>query len=177
MGSLTRRTAALGLILTCLVVSCGRGDKPQPPEKICGTPVDWELAEPLVESAEDLHEYSRVDRSKAISAPCTLFSGDDREMEFNFYWTSDAPGLAQRSEFDPVLEGVSQFRKADIGDEAVIGRNGAIVSVSCITDRGRYFTLKLHLPQASILDEANRAKVEKFMRAYFPAAVKTLDCR
>ncbi|MFI2374980.1 hypothetical protein ACH5AO_07925 [Streptomyces sp. NPDC018964] len=177
MSSPTGRTATLALILTCLVVSCGRGDKPQHPEKICGTSVDWELAEPLVESAEDLHEYSRVDRSEAISAPCTLFSGDDREMEFNFYWTSDAPGLAQRSEFDPVLKDVSQGRKANIGEEAVIGRNGAIVSASCITDRGRYFTLKLHLPQASILDEANRAKVEKFMRAYFPATVKTLNCR
>lgn len=177
LSSPTRRVAPLALALAFLVVSCGRGEKPQSPEEVCGTPINWELASPLVESAEDLHEYSRVDRSESISAPCTLFSGDDREMEFNFYWTPDAPKLAHRSEFDPIFADVSQWRKASIGDEAVIGTNGAIVSSSCITDRGRYFTLKLHLPQASILDEGNRAEVEKFMRAYFPATVKTLNCR
>ncbi|MEU9589977.1 hypothetical protein ACGF7W_12960 [Streptomyces sp. NPDC048219] len=118
-----------------------------------------------------------MDRSELISAPCTLFSGDDRMMEFHFYWTSDTPGFAHRSRFDPVFRDVSQWRTANIGDEAVVGRNGAIVSASCDTARGRYFTLKLHLPQASILDEENLAEVEAFMRAYFPATVKTLRCR
>ncbi|MCG8966461.1 MULTISPECIES: globin family protein [Streptomyces] len=98
-------------------------------------------------------------------------------MEFHFYWTSDAPGFAQRSRFDSVFVDVAEWRKADIGDEAVVGTNGALVSGPCVTDRGRYFILKLHLPRASILDEGNRPEVEAFMRAYFPATVKTLHCR
>jgi hypothetical protein len=97
-------------------------------------------------------------------------------MEFNFYWTSAAPEFAQRSQFDPIFEDVSQWHKANIGDEAVVGTNGALVSGSCVTVRGRYFILKLHLPQATILDEGNRAEIEAFMRAYFPATVKTLKC-
>ncbi|MFD5447645.1 hypothetical protein [Streptomyces sp. NPDC127100] len=97
-------------------------------------------------------------------------------MEFHFYWTSNAPGFAQRSEFDSIFVDVSQWREASIGDEAIVGRNGAIASTSCLTARGQHFTLKLHLPQASILDEGNRTKVEAFMRVYFPATVKTLRC-
>jgi hypothetical protein len=168
--------AAVTLALAFLAVSCGIGEEPEPPKSICGTPVDWKLVDPLVDSTEDLHEYNRVDRSEAISAPCTLFSGDERLMEFHFYWSSGAPGFAQRSKFDPVFVDVSQWREADIGDEAVVGTNGALVSGPCVNDGGRYFILKLHLPKASILDEGNRAEIEAFMRAYFPATGKTLNC-
>ncbi|MEU3658564.1 hypothetical protein AB0E77_02155 [Streptomyces sp. NPDC032940] len=171
-----RRKAALVLGLALLAVSCGSREKPERPEQICGTPVDWKLVDPLADFPEGVHEYSRVDRSELVSAPCVLSSGDERMMEFHFYWTSDTPGFAQRSKFDPVFTDVVEWRKANIGDEAIVGRNGAIASTSCKTARGNHFTLKLHLPQASILDEGNRAEVDAFMRAYFPATVKTLKC-
>ncbi|MEV5309658.1 hypothetical protein [Streptomyces sp. NPDC052610] len=177
----TRKQPGLvgGLLLSLAftATACSGSGDDQIPTVVCGTRVDRDLTRPLLTSTEDLHESSRVDRSEAISAPCTLLSDGRPILELFFYWTSDAPKLAGRSEYDSVFEDVSQGRPVDLADEAIVGTNGAIVSTPCKTDRSAHFTLKLHLHEAKITDEGRRKDIEKFMRAYFPATVKTLSCR
>ncbi|WP_189703390.1 hypothetical protein [Streptomyces anandii] len=60
--------------------------------------------------------------------------------------------------------------------KTVIGTDGAIATTPCKTKGGEYFTLTLQLPQIKLMDQTHRNDIEKFMRAYFPATVKTLGC-
>ncbi|MFI1534398.1 hypothetical protein [Streptomyces anandii] len=57
-----------------------------------------------------------------------------------------------------------------------MGTNGAVSTTSCETSGGEYFTLTLQLPQIKLTDGTHRKDIERFMRAYFPATVKTLGC-
>ncbi|MDG9716965.1 hypothetical protein [Streptomyces sp. DH24] len=165
------------VLAVCLAVtSCNGSSDEEIPQSMCGTRVDRDLARPLITSTDDLDEYSRVDRQEAISAPCALLSGGDPVLEFHFSWTPDAPGFAERDQFDPVFNDVAEWKVADLGEESVVGNNGAIVSTPCKTTRGEHFTLKLHMPRVKITDRSHRQDIIAFMRDYFPATVKTLHC-
>jgi hypothetical protein len=164
----------LGLVISVSTFSDSGGDRI--PSVVCGTKTDTDLIRPLLTSTKDLRESSRVERSEAVSAPCTLLSEGRPVLELFFYWTSDAPKLVGRSRYDSIFRNVSQWRPVDLADEAVIGTNGAIVSAPCKTSRSAHFVLELHLPEANITDESRRKDIEKFMRAYFPATLETLNC-
>ncbi|MGX1132511.1 hypothetical protein RKD49_004701 [Streptomyces glaucescens] len=170
------RALALGLSLAAAVTACRASDADAVPEVVCGTPVSPDLIRPLLPSTEDLTESSRVDRQEAISAPCTLLSSGQPVMELRFYWSMDAPNMADRSRYDSFFRHVAEWRPIKLGNEAIVGTNGSIVSAPCESGRNKYFTLKMHLPEASITDYGRRKDIEKFMRAYFPATVKTLSC-
>lgn len=71
---------------------------------------------------------------------------------------------------------VSQPRSIDFAQHAIVGTDGAISITPCKTKGGNYFTLTLQLPQVELTDQTHRKDIEKFMRAYFPATLKTLDC-
>ncbi|MGW0931968.1 hypothetical protein [Streptomyces sp. NPDC002644] len=131
---------------------------------------------PLVEPGGDWGEYSRVDRAKASTAPCVLLSGKDPVLEFQFWWTDDKPDLLHLADTGPVA-GIRDPRPVDLAEDAVVGPDGAIVSTSCANGRTEYFTLSLQLPRVRLMDPGHREDIERFMREYFPATVKTLDCR
>ncbi|MFB9461657.1 hypothetical protein [Streptomyces cinereospinus] len=156
--------------------ACGRSGEDQIPEVVCGTRIDQTLLRPVLTAMEDLQESSRVDRTAAVSAPCTLYSAGDRILELHFYWSTAAPHFAERSEFDPVFEDLPGWRAVSIGEEGIVGNTGAMVSGPCVVGRNTHFILKLSLPEVNIMDESRRQDIEKFMRAYFPATVATLSC-
>lgn len=75
------------------------------------------------------------------------------------------------------VSGVNDPHRVDFAEGAVVGTDGALSTTSCRTKGGEYFTLTLQLPQVDPLDRGYRKDIEEFMRAYFPATVKTLGCR
>ncbi|MGV9695250.1 hypothetical protein ACWDTR_05805 [Streptomyces sp. NPDC003470] len=166
-------TLVLGIALTLL--SCGpKGD--DLPQALCGTRIDPGLTRALLPTTRDVHEVSRVDRGEAVSAPCTILSGNSTVLGFQFYWNTDTPKLMQRSRFDPALADFSEPRSADFAQEALIANNGASATTRCAVRDTKYFTLHLYLPRQNPTVPDHRKDIENFMRVYFPATVKTLRC-
>lgn len=167
-------------VLSALVMSlasCSDSTGHSLPEAICGTYIDSDITRPLVASVKDLHEFNRVDRREAKSAPCALLSESDPVLYFNFYWTVDSPGLERLAKGDDLALDIVEPRSVHSSDATVVGNNGAISTALCRTSGGRHFTLVLKLSQVSPTDRTHRKDIEKFMRAYFPATLKTLGCK
>jgi hypothetical protein len=176
----SRGPRRLGLLLSGLLTTACLGNTTDAavPETVCGTPIAPGLVRPLLASTEDLDEYSRVERREPISAPCTLRAEGEQVMVLFFYWTDGAPKVTEPDYDTSGFQVLTETRPVDLGDGAVVGKNGAVVTTPCRTaEGGKHFTLKLYLPQVAPPDPGHRADIERFMRAYFPATVKTLDCR
>ncbi|MFF8725563.1 hypothetical protein ACF073_03590 [Streptomyces sp. NPDC015171] len=172
------RTVLVGVavLAQCLLTSCVRSDDKAVPPKICGTDVAPELTRPLMTSTKDLREFSRVDRSSGVSAPCMLQSGSDAVLGLRFSWDEDATDLMYLATDTGTVSRVTDPRPASFPYKTVIGNDGGISQAPCKTKHGNYFTLTLQLPQIDLTDQSHRKDIEKFMRVYFPATVKTLSC-
>ncbi|MFG2356623.1 hypothetical protein [Streptomyces sp. NPDC048521] len=173
------RVSALGLValfLSLFLTSCSRGADHSVPEAICGTRIDPALTRLLLPSLEDLHEFTRVDRDEAITAPCVLLSGRQPVLEFQFSWDETATDLMYLATGNGTVSRVNQPRKADFGMKAIAGTDGAIATTRCRTKGGNYFTLTLQLPRIKPTDQSHRKDIEAFMRAYFPATLRTMGC-
>ncbi|NYV73953.1 hypothetical protein [Streptomyces sp. UH6] len=147
------------------------------PETVCGTRIAPGLVRPLLSSTDGLDEYSRVDRNEAVSAPCTLRAEGEQALALFFYWTDEAPKVTEPDHDPSGFQALTGTKPVHIGGGAVVGKNGGVVTTPCRTAGGKHFTLKLYLPQVAAPDIGHRADVERFMRAYFPATVETLNCR
>ncbi|WP_427922007.1 hypothetical protein [Streptomyces sp. cg40] len=163
------------LLLSFFAVSCGSGDRGIP-NSICGTPVDPDLTRPLLISADGWHEWNRVDRSKAITAPCLILSGDDIALRLRFSWDPNAADLMYLAKDTGEISGVAEPRNIASVYKTIVGTDGAISTTACQTNGGKYFTLTLQVPRIRLTDHTHRKEIEKFMRAYFPATLKTLGC-
>ncbi|MGW0602378.1 hypothetical protein [Streptomyces sp. NPDC002640] len=174
----TVRFRVFGLVILLVgvaVTGCNETDEALPAE-ICGTKANAGLVEPLVADGGDWNEFNRVDRKRSVTAPCVLLSGRDPVLEFRFSWTKDKPDLLYLAGTGTV-SGVRDPQPVDLAEDAVVGADGAIVTASCEKRDTDYFTLGLQLPRVEVRDPGHREDIERFMREYFPATVKTLDCR
>ncbi|MET7569702.1 hypothetical protein ABZT04_14545 [Streptomyces sp. NPDC005492] len=167
----------IALLLSVLVASCGSPTDHEVPKAICGTKIDPALTRLLVTSTDDLYEYNRVDRSTAITAPCVLLSDRDPVLELRFSWDDTATDLMYLATGAGSISRVTAPRSINLGYKTIAGTDGAISIAPCNTNGGKYFTLTLQLPQIRLTDQTHRKDIEKFMRAYFPATLKTLGCR
>lgn len=161
------------LLLTC----CGKHAEPIVPKEICGTPIDPQVAHAVVEPAEGFHEFNRVDRGAAITAPCVLLSGNDPVLEFRFSWDRGPTNLMYLASGSGSVSRVTAPQRIPSLYTTLVGTDGAISTAPCGTKGGDYFTLTLQLPRIELTDRSHRGDIEKFMRAYFPATLKTLGCR
>lgn len=159
------------------MVSCSSPGDRGVPEVVCGTHVDPRLTHLLVKSTDGLHEFNRVERAEEITAPCVLLSGHDPVLEFQFSWDESATDLMYLATGSGSVSHVNQPRSIDFALKTIVGTDGAISIAQCRTRHGNYFTLTLQLPQIKLTDQTHRKDIEKFMRAYFPATVKTLGCK
>lgn len=75
------------------------------------------------------------------------------------------------------ISGIREPREIDFTYKTIVGTDGAISIAPCKTNGGKYFTLTLQVPQIGLMDQTHRKDIEKFMRAYFPATLKTLGCK
>ncbi|MEV6496442.1 hypothetical protein [Streptomyces prunicolor] len=174
------RAVLIGLsafAVAVFAVSCDDPADHEIPKAICGTPVDPSVSRPLVTSDEDLHEFNRVDRSEAITAPCVLLSGRDPVLDFGFSWDPNATDLMYLAQGAGSVSHVTDPHAIDFTYKTIVGTDGAISTNPCKTNGGKYFTLTLQVPRIGLMDQTHRKDIEKFMRAYFPATLKTLGCR
>ncbi|MGV9254622.1 hypothetical protein [Streptomyces sp. NPDC003697] len=173
-----RVLSLLALPLAATSVSCEKHqDADQPiPTTICGTRIDPALTRPLVTSANDWHEYDRVNRTEATTAPCLVLARQDVVMRFRFSWDSGARDLMYLARSTGSVSGVTDPRTIAFAYETVVGTDGAISTAPCRTKGGEHFTLTLQLPRIKLMDRTHREDIEKFMRAYFPAALRTAGC-
>ncbi|MFJ9246021.1 hypothetical protein [Streptomyces sp. NPDC101776] len=72
---------------------------------------------------------------------------------------------------------VREPRGIDSAYKTIVGTDGAISIAKCKTKGGNYFTLTFQVPRINLMDHTHRKDIEKFMRAYFPATLKTLGCK
>ena len=171
------RRILIVLLLSILAFSCDSPSHHEVPKAICGTPIDPALTRLLVTSTKEFHEYNRVERSDAITAPCILLSENDPVLEFRFSWDDTATDLMYLATGAGSISRVTAPRGINLGYKSIVGTDGAISIAKCKTNGGDYFTLTLQVPQISLMDHSHRKDIEKFMRAYFPATLKTLGCK
>jgi hypothetical protein len=164
------------LPLSVLAISCDGPVTQEVPQAICGTPVDRDLVRPLLASTAELHESSRVDRKDAVTAPCLVLSADKVVLRLRFSWDDSVPDLMYVAANSGTVSGVTDPRRIDFSYETVAGTDGAISTAPCKTKGGNHFTLTFQLPQVRQQDRTHRKDIERFMRAYFPATLKTLGC-
>ncbi|MBL1081521.1 hypothetical protein JK359_05920 [Streptomyces actinomycinicus] len=170
------RSAFSGFLLASSLVaavSCGDAEQ-RLPATICGTRVSGEAVRGIVGPARHLHEFNRVSRAEATSAPCSIISGRKAVLSMNFYWTSDEPDVS-RMQSRSLLD-VTEPRRIESKYKTYIGNDGALSTTVCGPRSAKHFTLLVRLPQINPVDHGRRRDIEKFMRAYFPAAVGTLGC-
>ncbi|WP_251094554.1 hypothetical protein [Streptomyces sp. Caat 7-52] len=166
--------AAVPLVL-CPLACTSRAVR-SAPEIVCGTRIDPALTHLLVTSTEEFHEFNRVDREEAITAPCVLLAGREPALEFQFSWDEVAADLMYLATGNGTVSHVNQPRSSNLAAKAIVGTDGSIATAPCKTKRGNYFTLTLQIPRIKLTDQSHRGDIEKFMRAYFPATVETLGC-
>ncbi|MEU9989087.1 hypothetical protein AB0E10_20280 [Streptomyces sp. NPDC048045] len=97
-------------------------------------------------------------------------------LSVRFAWHPDAVDPYKIAQSGDSISNLAEPARLDTGYKAAIGNNGAISTVQCRTDAGFYFTLTLLLQKSNPADRTHRKDIEKFMRVYFPATVKTLGC-
>ncbi|MFI1766735.1 hypothetical protein ACH41H_32425 [Streptomyces sp. NPDC020800] len=117
-----------------------------------------------------------MDRTQAITAPCLILSGNNVILSLRFSWRPVATDLMYLAKGTGAVSGVTEPRSVNFGHKMLVGTDGAISQAPCKTKGGNYFTLTLQLPPVKPMDQKHRKDIEKFMRVYFPATVKTLGC-
>ncbi|MBT3154726.1 hypothetical protein HTV45_28285 [Streptomyces sp. CHD11] len=170
---------ALGtlLVLGGLWLFGGEG-KRELPESLCGTRISPRLLEPLLPAEGDVSERNDVERGEPQpSSPCRVYVGDEVALRLRFAWHSDPVDPLQVAGSVDSVSNLSMPERVDLPEETVIGYDGAISTTLCETEGGSRFTLSVLLEGANSTRDTYRAPLEDFMRAYFPATVKTLNCR
>ncbi|MGW4344328.1 hypothetical protein ACWEL8_04390 [Streptomyces sp. NPDC004690] len=166
----------VGALLVLFCAACGTSSDQGIPHEICGAPIDPDVVRPLLGSADDLHEYNRVEPGREESAPCALLSRRDTVLALHFYRTQNAPDIARLVTSGGSLLDIAALRSADMRHGTAVGNNGAVATSVCAAHETDHFTLTLQLPRLDPADPTHRQDIEKFMRAYFPATLETLDC-
>ncbi|MFI1162193.1 hypothetical protein ACH4UM_00955 [Streptomyces sp. NPDC020801] len=102
---------------------------------------------------------------------------DQMVLSMRFAWHPDQVNSLQIATSSESISSLTSPVRLASAYETTIGNNGAISTAPCKTDVGSYFTLTLRLATVNPTTDTRRASIEKFMRAYFPATVKTLGCQ
>ncbi|MEU9398772.1 hypothetical protein [Streptomyces sp. SID4985] len=97
-------------------------------------------------------------------------------MSLHFWWADGPVDFDYMARQTGSVSRVASAREVEAPFKAVVGTDGAIAAARCDTKSGDHFALTLQLPQIKLTDQTHRKDIEKFMRAYFPATVRTLGC-
>ncbi|MFD7301722.1 hypothetical protein ACFV83_12465 [Streptomyces pharetrae] len=156
----------------------GRAETPTLPESLCGTRIGPDLLRPLLPQDEAVTVDDDVDRERPRpSAWCVVYANGEEAIGLRYAWHSDP---VDPLEIANSTSSVSQLELPQYvalpGARAVVGNTGAIATTSCRTSEGSYFTLSVLLEGVNVTADSYRSSLEDFMRAYFPATVKTLGC-
>ncbi|MFD7700456.1 hypothetical protein [Streptomyces caelestis] len=166
----------LMLVLGGLWLLGERGERDLP-ESLCGTRVSPRLLKPLFPAKGEVFEQNDVKRENPQPvSPCLVYAGDEVALRLRFAWHSDPIDPLRVAESIRSVSNLSMPERVDLPRTTVIGHDGAISTTSCKTEAGSHFTLSVLLEGVNPTRDTYRAPLEDFMRVYFPATVKTLNC-
>ncbi|MGQ4413940.1 hypothetical protein ACN6LA_008046 [Streptomyces sp. SAS_269] len=94
----------------------------------------------------------------------------------HFWWADGQVDLKYMAEQAGGVSRVANARKIDFTYDTLVGNDGAVAATQCSSKAGDHFALTVQFPEINLTDQTHRNDIEKFMRAYFPATVKTLGC-
>jgi hypothetical protein len=170
VGPLTLATLSSLVTLT----SCS-AQHVTPPKSICGTKVARGLFEPLLKPSGKVSEWHSAGWGESGSAWCIVSVSKERTLRFQFSWHPDSIDPLKFASPDDTVTGLWDPTRMRLAESAAIGDNGAISTTRCKSGKGDHFTVALRLTQEGSVPHL-RSDVEKFMRAYMPATMKTVGC-
>ncbi|MFE3633334.1 hypothetical protein [Streptomyces sp. NPDC059168] len=165
------------VLLVGLGAGCEASSVVEPPESVCGTKVDRNLTKRLLEPGGRVTERNEVGHDDPQpSSWCQVFVDGNGVLSLRFAWHPDAVdpfGIAASS---GSISSIGQPVRLKAAYATTVGNNGAISTARCESGSGSYFTLSVLLERSDPVDRSHRNDIEKFMRAYFPATLRTLGC-
>jgi hypothetical protein len=118
-------------------------------------------------------------REEGETSWCVVFVGDDDALHLKFASHGGPMNPMQAASPDNSVTGLQNARplpRVPLADKAVGADDGAIATTRCKDTSGAdHFTLALKVTRGKS-DAERRVAIERFMRAYMPATVKTLHC-
>ncbi|MEU6160839.1 hypothetical protein [Streptomyces sp. NPDC047130] len=173
-----RRTlpvAAL-VLLAPLVGSCGWHESVDRPQSLCGTPVGAELSG-LLPGPRKISERTSAGFREPGASWCIVSAGDEKTLSLWFARGGAAPDLMELARNSGVVGLVAPRPVQGIGQQAAVGRDGALATTRCRDAAGgTHFTLGIKFHRGAATTANRERDVERFMRAYMPATVKSLNC-
>jgi hypothetical protein len=168
---------ACGIAAVGSLNACKATEVVQAPQSLCGTRISSELTIPLLGNGEAVREWTSPGfREPASAAWCVVFVDKAEVFQLWFSAGGGKPNLMTLAQNGPTIGLFDPHPVQGIGDQAVIANDGAIASVRCRDSAGAdNFTLALKMAEGPMKPDRER-DVERFMRAYMPATVKSLNC-
>ncbi|MDH6224654.1 MULTISPECIES: hypothetical protein [Streptomyces] len=176
------RTARVMAVAWCIALlgslsACAEPETTKVPRSLCGTRISAKLSTPLLGDGGAVREWTSPGfREPASAAWCVIFV--DRTEVFQLWFSAGGgkPNLMTLARSGPTIGLFDPRPVRGIGDQAVVANNGAIASTRCLDSAGAdNFTLALKMAEGPMKPHRER-DVERFMRAYMPATVKSLNC-
>jgi hypothetical protein len=168
---------ACAVAIATSLAACGTADKAEVPQALCGTPISPKLSAPLLGSGAVREWTSASFREPASAAWCVIYV--DRREVFQLWFSSAGggrPDLMALARSGPSIGLFDPHPVQGIGEQAVLANDGAIASTPCRDSGGAdSFLLALKMAEGPMKPDRER-DVERFMRAYMPATVKSLNC-
>ncbi|MEV7686507.1 hypothetical protein [Streptomyces bungoensis] len=147
------------------------------PGSLCGTTVSPDLSRLILRPDGKVTEHNGVDRRRPRpSSWCQVIVDGRSALSFRFAWHPDAVDPYEIAQSHDSVSSIEQPTRLNAAYQAAVGNNGAVATTDCETDVGDYFTLTVLLEGTNPVDRSRRKDMERFLRAYFPATVKTLNC-
>ncbi|MFB7757387.1 hypothetical protein ACFC18_48725 [Streptomyces sp. NPDC056121] len=172
--SFNGKFGSLALAALATLTSCS-AQHVAPPKSICDTKVAKNLIEPLLQPSGKVSEWHSAGWGESGSAWCIVSVGQERALRFQFSWHPDSIDPLKFASPDDTVTGLWDPARMRLADSAAIGDNGAISTTRCKGGKGTHFTVALKLTQEGSVPHL-RSDIEKFMRAYMPATMKTVGC-
>ncbi|MET8577531.1 hypothetical protein [Streptomyces sp. NPDC005012] len=168
--------AMCGIAILASLNACDAA-KEDVPQSLCGTPISPGLSTPLLGGGGSVREWKSAGFREPASAAWCLISVDDKEVvQLWFSAGGGKPDLMKLARSGPTIGLFEPHPVKGIGDDAVLANDGAISIASC-RDTGGAESFLLALKMADGPMKPGRERdVERFMRAYMPATVKSLNC-
>lgn len=175
---MTRLRAAV--CLTAIMFGLGACDASggtQVPQSLCGTPIRGDLAGPLLGSGQSVREVTGPGfREPGSDAWCMVYAGRKKVFQMWFSSGTGSPDLMALARSGPTFGLFDPRPVHGIGERAVLANDGAIAVAPCRDSGGAdSFLLALKMTDSPVTPRRER-HVERFMRAYMPATVKSLHC-
>ncbi|WP_151775544.1 hypothetical protein [Streptomyces abyssomicinicus] len=156
--------------------ACGIAKKAQVPHSLCRTKISPNLSAPLLGAGAVREWTSASFREPGSASWCVVYVDKKERFQLWFSAGGGKPNLMNLARSGPTIGLFDPHPVQGIGDQAVVANDGAIASTSCRDSAGAdNFTLALKMAEGPMEPHRER-DVERFMRAYMPATVKSLNC-